>query len=113
MALIALAAPALASANGRIATLQRGSYICETPGDASTQRGIPVPEEGFTVTNGSAYWVGNKNGTYLRSGDMVTMTSGPYQGNRYLVKGERYLKKLDEKGQPTGLRCVRQGSGQG
>ncbi len=101
---------ARADSGGRLSTLERGIYACEMPGDAATSRGIPVPEEGFIITNGSAYSADGKSGTYLRVGDMVTMTSGPRKGNRYELKGERYLRKLDATGQPTGLRCVRIGA---
>ncbi|OJW69934.1 MAG: hypothetical protein BGO57_09970 [Sphingomonadales bacterium 63-6] len=107
---MAAASPALADDDGRISTLERGTYACELPGDASTSRGKPAPEEGFAITNGSAYFADGKTGTYLRVGDMVSMTSGPRKGNRYEVKGQRYLRKLDDKGEPTGLRCIRIGA---
>ncbi len=107
---LASAGPALADDSGRLSTLERGTYACELPGDAATQRGVPVPEEGFVITNGSAYSAEGKAGTYLRVGDRVTMTSGPLKGNRYEVKSGRYLRKLDKNGQPTGLRCIRIGA---
>ena len=110
IALIADGAPALAGVNGRVDTLERGAYACEMPGDAASRRGVPVPEEGFTITNGSAYAADGKNGTYLRVGDIVTMTSGPRKGSRYALKNERHLKKLAQDGNPTGLRCVKLGS---
>ncbi len=31
------------------------------PGDAATQRGVPVPEEAFTITNGSTYTGGRQD----------------------------------------------------
>lgn len=107
---MAAASPARADDDGRLTTLERGTYSCELPGDAATSRGAPVPGEGFVITNGSAYSADGKSGTYLRVGDMVSMTSGPRKGNRYEVKGERYLRKLDDKGEPTGLRCIRVGA---
>ncbi|HTN13776.1 MAG TPA: hypothetical protein VL094_03105 [Sphingomonadaceae bacterium] len=116
LALAGLAAIANASVSaradndGRLSTLERGTYACEMPGDAATSRGVPAPEEGFVITNGSAYTADGKSGTYLRVGDLVTMTSGPRKGNRYEVKSGRYLRKLDQAGEPTGLRCVRIGA---
>ncbi|KPL67773.1 hypothetical protein SZ64_06380 [Erythrobacter sp. SG61-1L] len=110
VAVLATASPALADDGGRLSTLERGTYSCELPGDAATQRGVPVAEEAFVITNGSAYSAEGKAGTYLRIGDLVTMTSGPRKGNRYEVKSGRYLRKLDEKGEPTGLRCIRIGA---
>lgn len=98
--------PALA-VDGRLDTLPRGAYVCERPGDASTQRGFAAPEEDFKVTNGSAYSAGGKRGTYLRVGDSVTMTSGPHKGKRYELKNERFLRHLGSDGAPTGLRCIK------
>ncbi len=101
--------PALAEASTRIATIERGAYTCETGGDAASQRGVPVPTENFTITNGSSYTAEGKTGTYLRVGNTVTMTSGPHKGARYVLKNEQHLRKLGADGSPSGLRCVRRG----
>ena len=111
LALLAASAPALATGGGKIRTLDRGTYVCEMPGDAATSRGVPVPEEGFSITNASTYSTPEGRGTYLRTGDSVTMTSGPKKGDRYSVKNERFLRKLANDGTPNGLRCIRLGSG--
>jgi hypothetical protein len=108
LALAAGSAPAFGAGEGSIDTLERGKYACEMPGDAATQRGIPAPEENFTITNGSAYDASGKRGAYLRIGNMVTMTSGPKKGDRYTLKSGRFLRKLGRDGKPSGLRCILQ-----
>jgi len=107
---MALAAPALGVTGGKIGTLQRGTYVCEMPGDAATRRGVPVPEEGFEITNASTYRSPEGNGSYLRTGDRVAMTSGPMKGDRYMIKSERFLRKLASDGRESGLRCIKLGS---
>ncbi|MBO9498541.1 MAG: hypothetical protein J7496_10970 [Novosphingobium sp.] len=108
LAALAAAAPALADPGGRIDTLDRGEYTCERPGDATTSRGVPAPDQNFKVVNASAYVSNGKRGKYLRLGDQVTMTSGPLKPNRYEMKNGRYLRQLGPDGQPNGLRCVRE-----
>lgn len=108
-ALAAQASAADTASGGPVTTLKRGDYACERPGDAASMRGVPAPEESFTVTNGSSYSADGKTGTYLRIGDMVTMTSGPRKGNRYNIRNDRFLRKLDAAGNPGELRCVWQG----
>ncbi len=105
-----LAAPLQAAPGGKLRTLTRGDYVCELPGDAALSRGIPVPEENFRVINASSYSSAEGSGTYLRKGDLVTITSGPRKGRRYSVKSDRFLRALGEDGEPTGLRCIRLGS---
>lgn len=109
-AALTAAAPALATSGGQIDTLQRGNYVCELPGDASTQRGVPVPEAGFEITHSSTYRTADGTGTYLRTGNLVTMTSGPRKGERYRVQSERMLKLLAEDGSEDGLRCIKLGA---
>lgn len=112
LALLTQGGAALAVESSRIGTLDRGSYSCELPGDAASQRGVPVPEEDFNIINGSSYSADGASGIYLRTGDSVTMTSGPRKGNRYELKNKRFLRKLDANGKPTGLRCIRLGGSQ-
>lgn len=101
-----LASPALAQ--DRIGTIERGTYNCELPGDAAGTVGIPQPDESFTITAASRYSSPQGEGTYLRRGNVVTMTSGPRNGTRYAVESQGYLRKI-ENGQPGRLRCVRRG----
>ena len=108
-ALVLQTVPAFAQVSGRVDTLARGNYVCEKPGDAATQRGVPVPEEAFSITNGSAYAADGKTGTYLRVEKTVIMTSGPKKGASYTIKNSYFLRKLGDDGKPTGLRCLRVG----
>ncbi|MEL1250432.1 elongation factor P [Aurantiacibacter gilvus] len=97
-----------AFAQGQLTTIERGHYVCELPGDASGSAGIPQPEESFTIESASRYASPQGDGTYLRRGDRLTMTSGPRNGDAYVVLGRGFLRKL-ENGVPSRLRCVRQG----
>jgi len=108
--LFALSAPALAASEGKLDTLERGTWVCEMPGDASTERGIPVPEANFEVTHSSTYRTENGRGTYLRMGDKVTVTSGPHKGQRFTVDSERMIKQLGPGDVETGLRCIKLGA---
>ena len=107
LAVIAFAAiPALAQ--GEIGTLERGAYVCELPGDATGRAGVVQPDKNFTVDSASRYSSPQGSGTYLRRGNVLEMTSGPRNGERYQVVSARFLRKL-ENGEPGRLRCVRQG----
>ena len=110
LAVLLLAAPALATTGGKLDTLERGTWVCELAGDAATQRGVPVPEAGFVVTLSSTYRTDSGSGTYLRTGENVTMTSGPHKGVRFRVQNERMLRKLAGDGSEDGLRCVKLGA---
>jgi len=105
-----LCAPALAAPGGKLGTLQRGTYVCELPGDAATRRGVPLPDDGFEITNSSTYAAKGGSGTYLRTGDLVQVTSGPMKGDRYTVQSEGFLRKQTEKGAEGTIRCVRLGA---
>ena len=105
-----LATPALAVSGGKLGTLERGTYVCEMPGDATTARGLPVPEAGFEITNDSTYTSDKGRGNYLRTGDNVRMTSGPHKGERYVVRTDRFLRMVDKDGNETGLRCIKLGA---
>lgn len=104
MACLALAVPA--TAQGPIGTIERGQYICELPGDAAGQVGIHQPQEDFRIASASRYRAADGDGTYLRRGDVVTMSSGPRNGAQYLVISSTFLRKI-ENGQPGRLRCFR------
>ena len=101
-----IAAPALAQ--GAIGTVERGTFACELPGDAGGQTGIAQPARNLTIESASRYSSPQGSGSYLRRGDILTLTSGPRQGESYAVISEGFLR-LIEGGQPGRLRCVRQG----
>lgn len=99
----------IAAAQGAIDTIDRGHYVCELPGDAAHQAGVPQPEHNFKVETRSRYTSPKGGGTYLRRGDRVEMTSGPRKGEAYLVVHPGFLRPLDAKGAPGRERCVLQG----
>ena len=104
-----VAGPAQAVPGGQLRVLIQGPWHCEMPGDANA---MPVarPEEDFRAAPDSSYVVSGKGaGNYLRLGDRLTMTSGPFTGRSYAIDSEAMLHRLDDAGQPTSLRCVRSG----
>lgn len=107
--LTALAWGAAATAQEPITTVDRGTYVCELPGDAAGRVGQEQAGENFTIANSSRYESGKGGGTYLRRGERLTFTSGPRQGESYAVVSNGFLRRI-ESGQPGRLRCVRQGS---
>ena len=105
-----IAAPALASSSGEIATLSTGAYRCELPGDATGPAGLRATEMDFTVTNASGYSTAEGAGSYLLLGDRVTMTSGPLKGQRFRRVSLNFLRALASDGQDAPLRCIREGA---
>lgn len=105
VALVA-ALPAAAAAQGPIGTVPRGSYVCEMPGDAAGQAGIPQPERSFKVKSSSRYATPRGGGVYLRRGDRLEITSGPLRGQTYLVIRPGFLRERQADGKPGRLRCV-------
>lgn len=105
-ALLAAGAASPAMAQGQIGTIERGRYVCELPGTAGSEVGIEQPAESFRIASASRYVAPEGSGTYLRRGDVVTMTSGPRNGNQYAVISSGFLRKM-ENGEPGRLRCVR------
>lgn len=102
----AIVSPALAQ--GAIGIVARGTFACELPGDAAGQAGIAQPERNITIESASRYSSPQGNGSYLRRGNTLTLTSGPRQGEAYAVVSESFLRQI-EGGHPGRLRCVRQG----
>ena len=100
------AAPALAVPGGAIGTLGIGTYACELPGDASGPVGLRRPEWDFTVIGASSYRAGGLTGSYLLTGDLVTMTSGPRAGLRFRRETRGLLRLADGPKAPARLRCV-------
>lgn len=103
--LMLLATPAMAG--GPVGTLARGAYACELPGDALGKGGIRQPAEDFTILAASLYSAPQGRGTYLVSGQRMTMTSGPRKGDAYHRISENFLRKLTPDGHDSVLRCIR------
>ncbi|AKH41425.1 hypothetical protein FHS61_001913 [Altererythrobacter atlanticus] len=95
-----------AGAEGPIGTVERGTYVCELPGDANGPRGRILEGQGFTIKSASRYTTDNGHGTYLRRGDELVMTSGPHKGDRYAVISASFLRKMED-GKPGRIRCIR------
>lgn len=109
LAALLAAIPAVAWAQGRVETAERGLYVCELPGDAAGEAGHPQPERNFTIESSSRYSSPQGNGTYLRRGDRIDITSGPRKGEAYQVVRAGFLRLLGADGNPGRLRCVLQG----
>jgi hypothetical protein len=106
--LLLAAVPALAAPGGSIGTMQRGHYVCELPGDATGPAGQRMPDSDFTITNASSYQSAGLAGTYLLTDNILIMTSGPMQGQRYRKKSGNFLRLIAPDGSDSALRCVRQ-----
>ena len=102
-----LSAPALGAPGGPIDTILPGEYACELPGDATGPVGFPVAEEAFSITSGSSYATTRGGGSYLLTGDLLVMTSGPKRGQKYNRLSDNFLRKLNADGAESTLRCVR------
>jgi len=109
LAAVLAAASSIAVAQGPINTVERGAYQCELPGDAAGQASIVQPERSFRIESSSRYSSPQGNGTYLRSGTRLEMTSGPRKGEAYLIVHVGFMRLLQPDGTPGRLRCVLQG----
>jgi uncharacterized cupin superfamily protein len=109
LAIIAVLAtgPALAVPGGMIDSLVPGTYICELPGDATGPAGHRQDSESFTVLNASTYETADGRGTYLLTGDRLSMTSGPKAGQKFRRLSANFLRKLEAGDKEGTLRCVR------
>lgn len=105
---ILAAGPALAAPGGPIATLQLGTYVCELPGDATGPAGVRLPAQDFAITNASSYTTSSGRGSYLLTGDMVVMTSGPRKGQKFRRLSASFLRLIGPDGSDSPLRCIRQ-----
>lgn len=100
-------APAAATPGGQIDTLQHGAYACELPGDATGPAGVRQADQDFSVVNASSYSTPSGRGTYLLTGDIVTLTSGPRKGEKYHRLSGNFLRRMNADGIDSELRCVR------
>ena len=104
------ATPAAAVPGGKLGVLYNGPWTCELPGDATSQP-VARPEQNFRVVADSSYiTTDGHRGTYVRLGNQVQMTSGPFEGQRFVLFGDMLMRKLDDQGHRTALRCVRAGT---
>ena len=98
---------ALTPPSGRLMTLMLGRYECERPGPPAHPGGVPDSAISFAVTSSSRYVAADgTRGSYLFTGDTVTMTSGPLAGIRLVRVRPSFLRKLEGDGLPGDLRCV-------
>lgn len=105
--LLTASAAALAVPGGPIGTLPPAAYACEMPGDATGPAGYRVDAENFTIINSNSYRTVDGRGTYLLTGDLLVLTSGPKRGQKFRKISNNFLRKLDSAGNETPLRCVR------
>ena len=97
----------MAVPGGVIGTMKRGNFSCEVAGNAMGDAGIRQPAEDFTILHSSIYSTAAGRGTYLMTGDLITMTTGPKRGERYKRISENFLRRLTRDGQESTLRCIR------
>lgn len=103
---LCMGTPAMAI-TGELGTLPTGRYICELPADGSGPPSLQVPHANFTILRASRYRGDEGTGIYLLTGDLLVMTTGPRQGERYARKTSGFLRMLDAQGNESRLRCVR------
>lgn len=93
---------------GELGTMPTGRYICELPGDGSGPASLHVPESDFTILRASRYRAHYGAGIYLLTGDLLVLTSGPRQGERFIRKSNGFLRMLGPNDEESLLRCVLQ-----
>ncbi len=104
---LTLSAAAIAVPGGQIGVLAPAAYACEMPGDATSAAGYRVDAENFTIANSNSYSSAMGRGTYLLTGDLLVLTSGPKRGQKFRRISDNFLRKLGPDGKETALRCVR------
>lgn len=105
--LLASSAAAIAVPGGPIGFLRPGAFQCEMPGDATGAAGLRVPQADFVVVNANSYSTPKGRGTYLLTGDLLQMTSGPLYGTKYRRVSASFLRGIGPDDRDTDLRCVR------
>jgi hypothetical protein len=99
-------APAQERAPGELSVLLRGYWSCAVPGSATGEAREVRPALDFETIRGSRYRVGEEIGIYLRLGDRVEMTTGPFKGRVFSVTGADSIREI-EGGAETPVRCLR------
>jgi hypothetical protein len=91
---------------GLIGTLELGKYTCELPGDASGPIRVAAKDFDFTVIRGSSYRAAGARGSYLLTGDFVTMTGGKLKGLKLHRISSGFLRQVVANGSDGDMRCV-------
>ncbi|QGN53418.1 hypothetical protein [Novosphingobium sp. Gsoil 351] len=105
-ATLCVAAP-LAAGPGRLATLTLGRYVCERPGSDATQAPVTDAAASFAITTASRYVaIDGTRGTYLLTGDIAELTSGPLAGTRLVRVRDSFLRVIGPDGLPGPTRCI-------
>ena len=110
--LAALAASSItvsAAAQGRLALLDRGEYVCALPGDATGAAWVEQEGRDFGITGGSSYRTARGDGTYLLEGKQVTFTRGPMRGMKFMRLGSGLLQEVGRDNKLGRMRCHRAG----
>lgn len=95
---------------GVLGILAHGTWECALPGDAGGEAFVPVAEESFHIGTASSYRTPDgARGIYLLRGDQLVFTRGPKKDQRYRVRGENTLQKLNPDGTDSRLICTRIG----
>ncbi|MFO6447154.1 elongation factor P [Erythrobacter sp. NE805] len=96
---------------GVLGILEHGQWQCALPGDAGGAAFVEVPEEAFLISTASSYRSpGGGRGIYLLRGTEVVFTRGPKKDQRFRVRGENTLQKLNPDGTDSKLICTRVGN---
>lgn len=104
--LFATPAPSQERAPGDLSVLLLGYWSCAVPGSAAGEARNLRTELDFETIRASRYRVGEEIGIYLRLGDRVEMTTGPFKGRIFRVTGSDSLREI-ENGEETPVRCLR------
>jgi hypothetical protein len=95
---------------GVLGILAHGQWQCALPGDAGGAAFVEVPEEAFLISTASSYRTADGGrGIYLMRGTEVVFTRGPKKDQRFRVRGENTLQKLNPDGSASKLICTRVG----
>ena len=97
-------------AQGRLTLLDRGTYVCALPGDATGSAWVEQAGREFTIEGGSSYDTPRGGGTYLMEGRQVIFTRGPMRGVKLMLLSSGLLQEIGRDGKLGRLRCHRSGS---
>ncbi|NCP14584.1 MAG: elongation factor P [Sphingomonadales bacterium] len=96
---------------GSLGILQHGDWQCALPGDAGGDAFVEVPAEAFRIGTASSYENPEGNGIYLLRGTELVFTRGPKKDQRFRVRGENTMQKLNPDRSLSKLICTRIGTG--
>ena len=98
------------AAQGRLMLLDRGTYVCALPGDATGSAWVEQSGREFTIEGGSSYDTPRGGGTYLMEGRQVIFTRGPMRGMKLMLLSSGLLQEIGRDGKLARLRCHRTGA---